>query len=234
MTAAFPIDVAWYDQHVRLARHVIDQFNRRAQPPAGFDPATLLRDLATCQGWFTTVRPHWSRSSNTAAGYIQIGEFLLMILEPDTRRPGCYSCVTVVNGVEWKTWQTAYERSWIALAPPPPRPIAWDQAQMAEIRNRAWAHARSTVAGEAAPSVTGRWLSKARKASRDARDTFLRDQRARVEAVFAQNMARVDAEHRRDLEAIAHWEQVALPAYQRQWQLAHAANASRPPAGHHR
>jgi len=155
---------------------------------------------------------------------LQIGEFLVLLLEVDRRRPGCFSCVTVINGASWKTWEAAYERGWVAVAPPPPQPLVWTATQLEELRRRAWVRALDGVSAERPPEVSGMWLSQARRRTRSARDAFLQEQQRRVRATYDQIVAGVQAEHERDLAALDHWQHVAAPAYQDQLRCASAAN----------
>jgi hypothetical protein len=223
-TSPAPIDAAWYDAAVRHSTHAIERFVERAQPPAGFQAADLLRDLAVAQGCLVAERPRWAGSRRTADAYLQIAEFLLLLLERDRLRPGGFTCVTVLNGAEWKTWQVAYDRGWVAVAPPAPRPAVWTPQQLGEIRARAWRDAQASVADEREPEIRGRWLSSARKQARAARAAFRADQRRRVEATFARTMGTVGQQHARQREALARWEHIDWPAYRQQLQRAWAAN----------
>ena len=79
------------------------------------DPRRCLRDLAGAEGQLVGARPAWARSHNTADAFLQLGEWLLLILMSDPRRPGAFTCVTVINGDGAPTWETAYARGWTCL-----------------------------------------------------------------------------------------------------------------------
>ena len=106
-------------RHVSFSKHAIEQFATRA----GLYLTThdhmeeVVRDLLRREGTVTTVRPSWSRSSNTADLYLQAGEWMLFILVKDTWRPWRYTCVTAVNGREDNTWENALRRGYIHTAP---------------------------------------------------------------------------------------------------------------------
>jgi hypothetical protein len=97
----------------------VEQFAARAKPPG--DPRRRLRELAGAEGRIVARRPDWARSHNTADAFLQIGEWLLLILVDDERRPGSFTCVTVINGDGAPTWATAHRNGWIATPPRPPR-----------------------------------------------------------------------------------------------------------------
>jgi hypothetical protein len=109
------ITAAWFDAHVGLTTHALEQFVARARPVG--DPRRRLRDLAGAEGRLVAQRPAWARSHNTADAFLQIGEWLLLVLVDDPRRSGSYTCVTVINGDGGPSWEAAYAKGWIATPP---------------------------------------------------------------------------------------------------------------------
>jgi hypothetical protein len=121
----------FFDQRVQLTWHALEQFAERAQPPCDQESylRMALRDLALAEGRAVPQAPVWARSRNVADLWIQVGRFLLLICRHDDRRPGGFSCVTVVNGRPDTTWAVAMVRGWIRLPPPPPRPAPLSDAE---------------------------------------------------------------------------------------------------------
>ena len=78
----------------------------------------LIRDLLRQEGIVTTERPRGARSQNTAALYLQAGDWMLFILQDDRRGRGQYTCVTAVNGPADNDWETALACGYIHTPPP--------------------------------------------------------------------------------------------------------------------
>lgn len=110
--------------------HALERFAERAglnaRSRAAVEP--IIRDLLNQEGRFVDEPPHWARSQNRADGYVQVGDWLLLICRHDERRAGGLTVVTIVNGPEGTTWQRALEMGYIATPlpqrfPAPPRPF---------------------------------------------------------------------------------------------------------------
>lgn len=156
----------------------------------------IIRDLLRQEGLVTTERPSWARSQNTAALYLQAGQWMLFILEPDRRTAGRYTCVTVVNGPEDNDWENALRRGYIHTPPPlrlPSLPSAhvgfWMSVRQANTMRRA---------GEREHSLLAQVLTVHRSRRNEARQ-----QRAKA----VSEIKRAHAEHER-LRARA-WERRA-------------------------
>ncbi len=130
---------------VGFTDHSIARFIERAGlEPTGRDRVEqIIRDLLRREGKVTHERPRWARSHNTAVMYLQAGEWLLFILEPDRRGADRYTCVTVVNGSEDNDWDHALARGYIHTPPPPElhvipklRPALWDSLRIARAQRR--------------------------------------------------------------------------------------------------
>ena len=67
----------------RAVRHPRRSVHDHPSPHGGL----VVRDLLRREGTVTTVRPSWSRSSNTADLYLQAGEWMLFILVKDPMAP---------------------------------------------------------------------------------------------------------------------------------------------------
>ena len=115
----------------------------------------------------TTERPRWARSHNTAVLYLQAGEWMLFILEPDRRRADDYTCVTVVNGPKDNDWEHALARGYIHTPPPAELPVIpklrvglWDSLRIARAHRRARAAtgiaAGAHAVGAPLPASAGR------------------------------------------------------------------------------
>jgi hypothetical protein len=106
-------------RQVSFSKHAIEQFATRAglDLASHYDMELLVRELLRHEGRVTTVRPFWSRSSNTADLYLQAGEWMLFILVKNVWRPWRYTCVTAVNGRDDNTWERALQRGYIHMAP---------------------------------------------------------------------------------------------------------------------
>jgi hypothetical protein len=100
--------------------HALVRFAERAGLAARDRPTLerLLRDLLVQEGRMVSTRPRWARSRNTADGYAQVGDWLLLICRHDVRRPGALTVVTVVNGPAGMTWERAWERGLLGTPPP--------------------------------------------------------------------------------------------------------------------
>lgn len=223
-TPATPADMgAWYDHHVGLTNHALDRFADRAQPPGRGEHylRAALRDLVACEGRITNERPAWSRSNTPAALYIQINEFLLLVLEDDERRPGCFTAVTIVNGMREKTWQLALQRGWIELPPRPPRPYVTSDDQLARIHRDLMVTARQQFPAPRRPPFPGGlpltprwwrgWCDRAREIRRqndttsNAREQWLQQQ------LEPHRMCQ-----RQEVAGLERWRTVAWPAYEAQ------------------
>jgi hypothetical protein len=130
---------------VGFTDHSIARFVERAglEPTRPDRVEQIIRELLGREGRVTTERPRWARSHNTAALYLQVGEWMLFILEPDRRRADHYACVTVVNGPEDNDWEHALARGYIHTPPPPElaviprqRPGLWDSLRIAQAHRR--------------------------------------------------------------------------------------------------
>jgi hypothetical protein len=120
-----------YAQHqLGFTDHALERFAQRAglnaRSRAAVEP--VIRDLLNQEGRFVAEPPHWARSQNRADGYVQVGDWLLLICRFDELRAGGLTVVTIVNGPEGTTWQRALELGYIATPlpqrfPAPPRPF---------------------------------------------------------------------------------------------------------------
>ena len=105
---------------IGVTRHALERFVDRAVPGPGAagDEEAILRDCMLLEGRVTYERPRWSKSSNEADWYVQVGEFLLCIVVWDSHYAR-WAVPTVVNGASWKTWTAALERGWTQIPLPP-------------------------------------------------------------------------------------------------------------------
>ncbi len=113
-----------------FTNHALERFAQRAGLPGRQTRMSLepvLRDLLNQEGRVVAERPHWARSRNTADGYVQVGDWLLLICRHDELRANGLTVVTIVNGAEGTTWQRALQAGYIGTPPPqdqrPPRRI---------------------------------------------------------------------------------------------------------------
>ncbi len=106
---------------VGFSTHALQRFRERAGLGAASDREVeaLIRHLLCQEGLVTAERPAWARSSRTADLYLQAGEWMLFILEPDRRNPWRWTCLTAVNGADENTWENALRRGYIHTPPPP-------------------------------------------------------------------------------------------------------------------
>jgi hypothetical protein len=79
----------------------------------------VIRRLIQGEGAVVTQRPHWARSRQRADLYIQLGEWMLLIVCSDKQHWGRYVVVTIVNGPGENTWRVARQRRYISTPPPP-------------------------------------------------------------------------------------------------------------------
>lgn len=212
---------AWFDTHVGLTDHALERFAERAQPPA-VDEAYLraaLRDLVWCEGRIVRQRPHWSRSDRPAALYLQINDFLLLVLENDQRRPGRYTCVTIVNGMRDKTWRLALDRHWVFLPPPPPRPVVVSDGEIARIQADVTVASRKAIPAVPRPPmpgglpVTPSWWRGWRKRAQEIRRQSEAVRAAR-DAWTQEQMEPYLARQRQQALAEQQWRAYAWPAYE--------------------
>jgi hypothetical protein len=73
-----------------------------------------VRDIIRCEGFWTTVRPGWSRSDTPAAGYLQVGRMCGFPAANDDGRMILTTCTNASN----VTWDTALDRGY-TLVPKP-------------------------------------------------------------------------------------------------------------------
>ena len=148
-------DIGQVLPRVGFTDHSIARFIERAGlAPAGRDRVEqIIRDLLSREGKVTTDRPRWARSHNTAVLYLQAGEWMLFILEPDRRRADDYTCVTVVNGPKDNDWEHALARGYIHTPPPAELPVIpklrvglWDSLRIARAHRRHGRHGGSLLA----------------------------------------------------------------------------------------
>jgi hypothetical protein len=101
--------------------HAIERFGQRAGlgTTSRMIVEPIIRDLVAQEGRVVRERPPWARSRSHADLYLQIGEWILLIAQPDRQSNGAYSVVTVVNGSEDYTWRVALRRGDICTPPPP-------------------------------------------------------------------------------------------------------------------
>jgi hypothetical protein len=73
-----------------------------------------VRDIIRCEGFWTTVRPGWSRSDTPAAGYLQVGRMCGFPAANDDGQMILTTCTNASN----VTWDTALDRGY-TLVPKP-------------------------------------------------------------------------------------------------------------------
>lgn len=100
--------------------HAIERFAERAGLDLGgrgrIEP--IVRELLLREGRVVPTAPGWYRSRNSADGYVQIGEWMLLICRVDRRRDGTYDVVTIVTNGDGMTWAKARRRGLVKTAPP--------------------------------------------------------------------------------------------------------------------
>jgi hypothetical protein len=73
-----------------------------------------VRDIIRCEGFWTTVRPGWSRSDTPAAGYLQVGRMCGFPAANDDGQMILTTCTNASN----VTWDIALDRGY-TLVPKP-------------------------------------------------------------------------------------------------------------------
>ncbi|ADB52885.1 hypothetical protein [Conexibacter woesei] len=130
---------------VGFTDHAIERFAERA----GLDTAQrravepIARDLLMQEGRVVGTPPAWYRSSNTADGYLQTGDWLLFVCRASRRRASAYDVVTVLCNGDSTTWSRALDRRLIYTPPPLPaapaprrRRVGWAGSIVAGLRLR--------------------------------------------------------------------------------------------------
>lgn len=129
---------------VGFTDHAIERFAERAGVggPERRWIEPIARDLLLQEGRALRQPPSWYRSSNTADGYLQVGEWMLFVLRGSRRQRGAYDVVTVLTNGDRTTWPIARRKGLVftppPLDPPPARPprVGWLGSVVAGLRDR--------------------------------------------------------------------------------------------------
>lgn len=115
------ISAAQWDEYFIFSGHAYQQFVQRAEPEETLPRFVedCMKELVVAEGRFVAERPRWAKSTNTATSYIQVADFLLLILQPQDEK---WKVVTVLNGGDGNSWARAYNRGWTSLPPRPRKP----------------------------------------------------------------------------------------------------------------
>jgi hypothetical protein len=95
-----------------------------------------VRDIIRCEGFWTTVRPGWSRSDTPAAGYLQVGRMCGFPAANDDGQMILTTCTNASN----VTWDIALDRAYTLVPKPYTRasPELFRPPPWTTIAARAW------------------------------------------------------------------------------------------------
>jgi hypothetical protein len=106
---------------LRFTNHAIERFaargglrtaDRRIVEP-------VARELLLREGLIVGERPRWAHSRNQADLYVQLGEWMLFILQRAYEREDGYAVVTVISHPDEPDWNAALRHGYVLTAPPP-------------------------------------------------------------------------------------------------------------------
>lgn len=127
LQSLFVSDAAW------------DDFVDRVRPLEASFPYLndALCDLVVAEGRFTLQRPQWAPSWRPSAGFIQVGEFLLLVLERG-EQPEQFWVQSMTTSAPSMTWQAAYEQGLTRVPVRPVAPRVPTAEQIEQERARLW------------------------------------------------------------------------------------------------
>src|SRR3954453_19259206 len=117
-----PVDGKLLDTIV-LSKHAREQFVARARPGpvAEGREEGILRECMLLEGRATYKRPKWAPSYRDADWYVQIGDFLLCLIEKSRRGNRPWTGVQVENRQQHGAWSEALKRGRTQI----PLPDSW-------------------------------------------------------------------------------------------------------------